>query len=102
MGADIFDWERVHGPGSYQDLIDGGCSGDRHEPGCSHREITGRCEHRHTSEAPCGARSAYVVSVGRREHDAREACRRHLSAVVDALAGAKQRATDITVRSVRG
>ena len=36
MGADIYDWERVHGKGSYQDLIDGGCSGDRHQRGCSH------------------------------------------------------------------
>ena len=36
MGADIYDWERVHGKGSYQALIDGGCSGDRHQAGCSH------------------------------------------------------------------
>ena len=38
MGADIYDWERVHGPGSYQKLVDGGCSPERgvHMGGCSH------------------------------------------------------------------
>ena len=38
MGADIYDWERVHGPGSYQKLVDGGCDlkRDIHQGGCSH------------------------------------------------------------------
>lgn len=36
MGADIYDWDRVHGKGSYQKLIDGGCSDGRHQAGCSH------------------------------------------------------------------
>lgn len=102
MGADIYDWERVHGPGSYQDLVDGGCSPEqgRHEAGCSHREVTGRCEHRHPNEDPCGAQPAYIVSVGRRKHDAQESCRRHLAATVDMLMGAETRRADITVRSV--
>jgi hypothetical protein len=38
MGADIYDWERVHGKGSYQKLIDGGCSEGMHQAGCSHGE----------------------------------------------------------------
>ena len=37
MGADIYDWERVNGAGSYQRLIDGGCGPQYHQGGCSHQ-----------------------------------------------------------------
>ena len=59
------------------------------------------CEHRHPNEDPCGARAAYVVSVGRRKADAQNSCRRHLAPTVDALEGAERRDADITVRVVR-
>lgn len=56
------------------------------------------CEHRKPNEEPCGARGAYVVSVGTRRHDAQVSCRRHLAATVDMLRGTECRDAEITVK----
>lgn len=46
------------------------------------------CEHREpgTGNPACRNRAVYRVSRPTRKHDARDACRRHLAATLDALA----------------
>jgi len=40
---------------------------------------------------PCGARTAWVVSVGSRKSDAQRSCKRHLSRTCEVLQGAENR-----------
>jgi hypothetical protein len=50
-------------------------------------EAPRHCEHRaDRGDDPCAAPASFRVSRGRK-HDARDSCRRHLAATVDAICG---------------